>query len=100
MGGDQLHKGAGSFAGLDWEGGARGACVQRWMPVAPHTAPVLPPVPPSPFPEPGGSPGCELGVAPCSLLLKANHLEESFGAKAAFKGNIGSLVWLQQRLLC
>lgn len=46
------------------------------------------------------SPGRELGVAPCSLLLKANHLEESFGVKAAFKGNIGSLVWLQQRLLC
>lgn len=46
------------------------------------------------------SPGHELGVAPCSLLLKANHLEESFGVKAAFKGNIGSLVWLQQCLLC
>lgn len=42
-----------------------------------------------PLPAPGRAPGCELGVAPCSLLLKANHLEESFGVKAAFKGNIG-----------
>lgn len=68
----------------------------RWMRVAPRMAPVLHPMPPSPFLHPGR----ELGVAPCSLLLKANHLEESFGGKAAFKGNIGSLVWLQQRLLC
>lgn len=73
---------------------AHDGCV--WLPARPQSCSQCHPVP-SRSKE---SPGHELGVAPCSLLLKANHLEESFGVKAAFKGNIGSLVWLQQRLLC
>lgn len=100
VGGDQLHKGAGE---LCWSGLGRGCtwCVCPTMDAcgSAHGSNPAPSATQS-LPRTGGSPGCELGVAPCSLLLKANHLEESFGAKAAFKGNIGSLVWLQQRLLC